>query len=188
MEDRNSEIALARSAAPEPVSRDAEVMVLGRRGWETASQGKNGFVCMVQRSWMVAPADDPEFWNPKMRAPMCLNAAAVRSLLPRTIKKTDLILAGRTKAQMMEAIATAVDKKELPEMEPGAMCYMQSKQGYVGDADGHWHPHLMFFLSRTDPAAMGSGSAGFSNSCFAGPLAALDYVPGSSATVVRRNS
>src|SRR5215469_18437601 len=70
MEDRNSEIALARSAAPEPVSRDAEVMVLGRRGWETASQGKNGFVCMVQRSWMVAPADDPEFWNPKMRAPM----------------------------------------------------------------------------------------------------------------------
>ena len=160
MEDRNSEIVLARSAAPEPISRDAEVLVLGRRGWETASQGKNGFVCMVQRSWMVAPTDDPEFWNPKMRAPMCLNAAAVRSLLPRTIKRTDLILAGRTKAQMIEAIATAIDKKELPEMEPGAMCYMQSKQGYVGDADGHWHPHLMFFLSRTDPAAWGADLPG----------------------------
>src|SRR5215475_1048142 len=61
MEDRNSEIRLARSAAPESISHDAEVLVLGRRGWETASQGKNGFVCMVQRSWTVAPTEDPEF-------------------------------------------------------------------------------------------------------------------------------
>ena len=160
MEDRNAEIKLARSAAPESISRDAGVLVLGRHGWETASQGKNGFVCMVQRSWTVAPTDDPEFWNPKMRAPMCLNAAAVRSLLPRTIKKTDLILAGRTKAQMMEAIVAAIDKKELPDMEPGVMCYMMSKQGYVGDDDGNWHPHLMFFLSRTDPAAWGANLPG----------------------------
>ena len=35
MEDRNSEITLARSAAPESISRDAEVMVLGRHGYET---------------------------------------------------------------------------------------------------------------------------------------------------------
>ena len=160
MQDRNSEIALARSAAPESISRDAEVLVLGRHGWETASQGKNGFVCMVQRSWTVAPTDDPEFWNPKLRAPMCLNAAGVRSYLPRTIKKTDLILAGRTKAQMIDAIVAAIDKKELPEMESGAMCYMMSKQGYVSDDDGHWHPHLMFFLSRTDPAAWGADLPG----------------------------
>ena len=129
--------------------------MLGRHGYETASQGKNGFVCVVQRSW-VAPTDDPEFWNPKLRAPMCLNAAAARSFLPRMIKKTDLILTGRTKAQMMEAIVAAIDKKELPEMEPGAMCYMMSKQGYVSDDDGHWHPHLMFFVSGTGPAAWGA--------------------------------
>ena len=155
MEDRNSEIALARSAAPESISRDAEVLVLGRHGYETAIQGKNGFVCMVERSW-TAPIDDPGFWNPKGRAPICFNAAAARSYLPRTIKKTDLILAGRTKAQMMEAIVAAIDKKELPAMEPGALCYMLSKQGYLSDRDGHWHPHLMFFYSGTDPAAWGA--------------------------------
>jgi len=166
MEDRNSEITLARSAAPESISRDAEVLVLGRHGYETASQGKNGFVCVVQRSW-VAPTDDPEFWNPKLRAPMCLNAAAARSFLPRMIKKTDLILAGRTKAQMMEAIVAAIDKKELPEMEPGAMCYMLSKQGYVSDDDGHWHPHLMFFVSGTGPASWGAELPG-------SPIMALD--------------
>ena len=60
MEDRNSEIALARSAAPESISRDAEVMVLGRHGYETAIKGTNGFVCMVERSW-TAPIDDPGF-------------------------------------------------------------------------------------------------------------------------------
>jgi hypothetical protein len=159
MEDREVEIALARSAAPESISRDAEILVLGRHGYETAVKGKNGFVCIVERSW-TAPIDDPGFWNPKGRAPLCLNAAAARSYLPRTIRKTNLILAGRTKAQMMEAIVTAIDKKELPTMEPGAMCYMLSKQGYLSDRDGHWHPHLMFFYSRTDPAAWGAGLPG----------------------------
>ena len=159
MEDRNSEIALARTAAPESISRDAEVMVLGRHGYETAIKGTNGFVCIVERSW-TAPIDDPGFWNPKGRAPICLNAAAARSYLPRTIMKTELILAGRSKAQMIDAVAAAVDKKELPPMELGAMCYMLSKQGYLGDPVGHWHPHLMFFLSQTDPAAWGADTQG----------------------------
>ena len=159
MEDRSSEIALARSAAPESISRDAEVLVLGRHGYETAIKGTNGFVCLVERSW-TAPIDDPGFWNPKGRAPPCLNAAAARSYLPRTIKKTELILAGRTKAQMVEAIVAAVDKKELPPMDSGAMCYMLSKQGYLSDLVGHWHPHLMFFFSQTDPVAWGAGLSG----------------------------
>jgi hypothetical protein len=34
--DRNSEIALARSAAPESISGDAKIMVLGPHGYETA--------------------------------------------------------------------------------------------------------------------------------------------------------
>ena len=159
IEDRGSEIALARSAAPESISRDAEVLVLGRHGYETVTKGKNGFVCMVERSW-TAPIDDPDFWNPKLRAPICFNAAAARTYLPRTIKKTDVILAGRTKAQMIEAMAAAIDKKELPPMEPGAMCYMLSKQGYLSDRDGHWHPHLMFFFSQTDAAAWGADLPG----------------------------
>ena len=65
----SAEIALARSAAPEAISRDGEVMVLGRHGYDTVVQGKNGFVCMVERSW-TSPIDDPGFWNPKGRAPI----------------------------------------------------------------------------------------------------------------------
>lgn len=159
MADRDAEIALARSAAPESIARDAEVMVLGRHGYEPAVQGSNGFVCMVERAW-TSPIDDPEFWNPKERAPICFNAAAARTFLPRTIKKTELLLAGKTKTQMMEAVTAAIDTKELPPMEPGAMCYMLSKQGHLSDRVGHWHPHLMFFLSSYEPGAWGAGLPG----------------------------
>ena len=159
MDDQKSEIALARSAAPQSISGDAEVLVLGRHGYETAVQGKNGFVCLVERSW-TAPLDDPNFWNPKLRGPLCLNAAAAHSYLPRTIKKTELILAGRTKAQMVEALSAAIEKQELPAMEPGAMSYMLSRQGYLDDQAGHWHPHLMFFVSQADPATWGADLPG----------------------------
>jgi hypothetical protein len=158
MTDQGAEVALARSAAPESISRDAEVLVLGRHGFETAVKGKNGFVCIVERSWTSAP--DPDFWNPKVRTPICYNAAAARSILLRNTKRTDLILAGRTQAQVDVAIAAAVDKKELPAMEPGAMCYMMSKQGYGGDSVQHWPSHVMFYFSQTDPATWGANLPG----------------------------
>ncbi|MGB0124060.1 MAG: hypothetical protein WA419_10240 [Silvibacterium sp.] len=157
--ERSAEIALARSAAPDSISKDAEVMVLGRRGYETAVEGGNGFVCIVERSW-TAGVDDPDFWNPKLRGPLCLNPPAVRSYLPLTIKKTEWILAGQSKAQMFDSLKAAFDKKELPTPETGSMCYMLSKQGYLADANGHWHPHLMFFLPLTNPETWGASLPG----------------------------
>lgn len=156
---RDAEIALARSAAPDSISRHAGVMVLGRHGYETAVRGDNGFVCLVERSW-TAGIDDPDFWNPRLRAPICLNASAVRSYLPLTLRKTVLVLSGRTKRQMFAAVEAAIARKEVPAPEPGAMCYMMSRQGYLSDAAGRWHPHLMFFVPLTDPRTWGAGVPG----------------------------
>ncbi len=158
MADRSAEIALARTAAPDSISRDAEVMVLGRHGYETAAKGTNGFVCIVGRGWSAAA--DPDFWNPKVRVPMCMNAAAAHSYLLRITRITDLTLAGQTLAQVNDAVAAAVAKKELPPMEPGAMCYMMGKQGYGGDVAPHWPSHLMFFYSQTDAAIWGANLPG----------------------------
>jgi hypothetical protein len=159
--ERNAEIAMARSAAPASISRDATVLVLGRHGYETAVQGKNGFVCEVERGW-TADIDDPNFWNPKIRGVMCLNSAAAQSVLPITLKKTELILAGESKTQMAAAIKAAFDKKELPGLKPGAMCYMLSRRQYLNDTAGHqhWHPHVMFFIPETDSVARGENLAG----------------------------
>jgi hypothetical protein len=158
MTDQSAEIALARSAAPESIARNAEVLVLGRHGFETAAKGTNGFVCIVGRGWTSAA--DADFWNPKVRVPMCVNAAAARSYLVRFTKETEWGLAGRTPAQMTESITAAIAKKELPPMEPGAMCYMMGKEGYGGDSNPHWPSHLMFFYSDTDPAIWGANLPG----------------------------
>ena len=153
------EVALARSAANEAVSRDAEVLVLGSHGYETAVKGTNGFVCMVERAW-ANDFDNAEFWNPKMRAPHCFNAAAARSVLPAYLERTKLVLSGWTKEQVEERMKAAVAKKVFGTPEPGSMCYMMSKQGYLNDTDGHWHPHLMFFLPPTEGASWGANLKG----------------------------
>lgn len=158
MPDQAAEIALARSAVPASIGRDAEVLVLGRRGFETAIKGTNGFVCIVGRSWTATT--DAEYWNPKVRVPMCLNAAAARTYLSRVTKITDMGLAGRTLPQVNEAIAAAIASRELPSMEAGAMCYMMSKQGYGGDGVPHWPSHLMFFYPQINPGFWGANLPG----------------------------
>jgi hypothetical protein len=163
--DRTAEIALARSSAPESISRDAEVLALGTHGFETAVKGKNGWVCMVERGWGMF--DWPEFWNPKIRAANCLNPQAARSMLPLVYKRTELLLAGHSKVEVIATIKAAFEKKELPAVEPGAMCYMMSKSSYLTDS-GHNIPHLMFYVPTKDYAAWG---ANMPNS----PVMAVNY-------------
>jgi hypothetical protein len=158
MTDRNAEIALARSAAPAAISSDAEVLVLGRHGYETAVKGKNGFVCAVERGWMgpFNGEDAANFWNPKIRGPICFNPPAARSILPLTYKRTEMILAGQSKAQIIDGIKTFM-KQELPPLEPGAMSYMMSKEQYLTDEGHHnWIAHLMFYTPLMDGAVWGA--------------------------------
>ena len=138
------EIELARSAAPASVADGATIMVLERQGYTTAVQGTNGFVCYVERSW-AHDTDHPEFWNPKMRAPNCFNAAAARSIVPIYLRKTRLVLAGKSRAEIAQTIAAALDRGELPVLTPGAMCYMMSKKQYLNDRAQSWYPHVMFY-------------------------------------------
>jgi hypothetical protein len=155
MADRNAEIALARSAAPDAISGDAKILVLGRHGYEIAVEGKNGFVCIVERGWM-SPSNAPEFWNPKIRGPICFNPPAARSVLPATYKRTEMALTGRTKAEIIEGNRAAFEKGELPPLEPGAMSYMMSKSAYLSDDGHHNLAHLMFYAPPLEGKAWGA--------------------------------
>jgi hypothetical protein len=157
--ERDAEIAWARSAAPASISQNAEILVMGRQGYTTAIKGKNGFVCLIERSWTKS-SDDPEFWNPKVRAPICYNTPGSRLYVQLGIRKTEWALAGRTKAQIAEDVKAALAKKELPAVESGAMCYMMSKHGYLSDRDGHWHSHVMLFVPQKDVSAWGADLPG----------------------------
>jgi hypothetical protein len=143
--DRASEIELARSAAPASISGEAEVLVLDRDGYTTAVKGSNGFTCLVERGWAAA-TDDPVFWNPKVRGPICVNAPAERTYLPTVLLKARLVLAGKSRAEISQAVKSALAGKKLPALEPDAMSYMMSKQQYLSDDGVHWHPHMMWFV------------------------------------------
>ena len=157
--DQNAEIALARTGAPASIGDQATVMVLGHSGYVTAAHGSNGFVCVVERGWGAA-TDNSDFWNPKVRSPICFNPPAASTFLPIYLMKTRLVLAGKSKAQIVQATDAAFAGGELPTLAPGAMCYMMSKQQYLSDHDKSWHPHLMFFVAGDAAKSWGANLPG----------------------------
>lgn len=156
MPDLTAEIALARSAAPPSISSHATVLVLGRHGYETAARGTNGFTCLVERAW-TAPFDFKQFWNWKIRGPICYNEAASRTILTYTIRRTQMVLAGLTNAQMLARTRAAVASGKLPLPSLGSMSYMLSKKQYLGDGSGNWMPHLMIYAPGASSAHDGAG-------------------------------
>ena len=158
MMDKTAEIALARTAASAALSSDASILVLGAHGFETAATGSNPFTCLVERSW-DKPFDDPEFWNQKMRGPICMNEAAVRTVLPMIMERAEWALSGASKDEMAERSKTSAKANTPP--APGAMSYMLSKEQYLSDVHGHpWYPHVMFFSPTTEGSAWGADVKG----------------------------
>ena len=172
------EIALARSAAPPAISQDADVLTLGPKGYETAVKGNNHFVCIVERAWSNN-YDKPDFWNPRIRQPHCFNQAAARSVLPAYLKRTEWVLAGLSRSEMLDRTKAAVAAHEFGPPELGSMVYMMSKDTYLADGVGHWYPHLMFLLPRTSAQEWGANlkdSPVYSDSSFPEPLT-IFFVP-----------
>jgi hypothetical protein len=158
MMEKTAEITLARTAAPAALSNGASVLVLGAHGFETAVKGANPFTCLVERSW-DKPFDDPEFWNQKMRGPICMNEAAVRTVLPMIMERAEWALSGVSKEQMADRSKTSAKANTPP--AAGAMSYMLSKHQYLSDDHGHpWYPHVMIFSPTTDGSAWGADVKG----------------------------
>jgi hypothetical protein len=145
--DREAEVALARTAAPSNVSEKATVLVLTPKGYIEAARGTNGFTCVVMRSFAAAP-DDPDFWNPRVRAPHCFNPPAARTVLPAMLAQIDWALSGAAAAELKARIKQAYAAKRLTMPAAGAMAYMLSPKQRLSDADPHWMPHLMFYYDR----------------------------------------
>ena len=160
MSDRAAEIEFARSAAPASVSSEADVLVLGPKGYVMGAKGENGFVCLVQRAWFSG-LQDKAFWNPKLRAPICFNPQAARSVLPTFLTRTTWALAGVSQPEILKRTHTAVAAGKVRTPEIGSLTFMMSKDGYLGDGPhGPWHPHLMFYMPPMRTADWGADLPG----------------------------
>jgi hypothetical protein len=159
-----AEISLARSAAPENVSAHATVKILTASGFKVATQGDNGFVCMVMRGWGAptftpAPFRDLVYYS-KLRAPICFNPVASRTVLPLQELRTKLGMEGKTPDQIAEGVQAAYAKGELPKMETVAFAYMFSADQDLGPGVGPWHPHMMLYTPYYENSMLGGNQVG----------------------------
>jgi hypothetical protein len=156
MANRDQEIALARSAAPASIAAHASVMVLGRHGYVTALKGTNGFVCLVVRSWdNELDSKSGVFWNPKFHAPFCLNAPGAQYELTLYLLRTRWVVAGATEKEMAAREQAAWAAGKLHEPKAGAMCYMMSRLGNLGEGSA-WHSHVMFYVAKEQASEWGA--------------------------------
>jgi hypothetical protein len=149
MMDSEEEIALARSAAPENVSSRATVKILTTTGYKVAADGDNGFVCLVMRGW-GAPSFTPErerqmVYNPKVRAPICFDTVASRTVLPLQEFRAKLGMEGKDPDAIAREVAMAYALGKLPKMEPVAFAYMWSAGNRIGAEAGVGPPHMMVY-------------------------------------------
>lgn len=156
---RETEIALARSAAPERVSARATIKVLTRQGFETAVTGDNGFLCLVMRSWSAAPHAEASYYA-KTRSPICFDAIAARTVAPVEELRTKLGLEGQNPEGIAREIATRYGLGQLPKMESVAFGYMWSASQDTGPGFGAWHPHMMVYAPYYENTTLGGNDLG----------------------------
>jgi hypothetical protein len=156
---RESEIALARSAAPERISSRATMKVLTRDGYEVAVKGDNGFLCMVMRSWSAAPDPEATYYS-KLRAPICFDPVAARTVAPAEELRTRLGLEGKPPEAIAHEVAVRYGLGQLPKMEGVAFAYMWSASQDTGPGFGAWHPHMMVYAPYYENAMLGGNEGG----------------------------
>jgi hypothetical protein len=164
--ERDAELGLARTAAPANVAGRATFKVLTASGYQMAKEGDNGFVCVVMRGWSAPTFTPAQFrdlvYDPRVRAPICFNPVAARTVLPLQELRARLAMAGKGPEQIAEAVQAAYAKGELPRMEQVGFAYMWSADQYLAPAVGAWHPHIMVYTPYYENAMLGGNE-------FAGP-------------------
>jgi hypothetical protein len=99
----------------------------------------------------------------KLRAPICFDPIASRTVLPLQELRAKLGMEGKAPEQIAEGVAKAYAKGELPRMEGVAFAYMFSADQDLGPGVGHWHPHMMIYTPYYDNSMLGGNQ-------FGGPL------------------
>lgn len=159
MMTRDAEVTLARSAAPANISGKATIKVLTNTGYEAVHAGSNGFVCIVMRAWSAPTYTPAPFrdlvYDATVRAPICFDPDAARTVMPYYELRTRLGMEGRTPDLIADGVEAALASGALPKREAVTFAYMWSADQHLGPGVGHWHPHMMVFAPYHRNAMLG---------------------------------
>ena len=161
---RDTEIAMAETAAPPNIVAGATIKILTRSGYQVVREGQNGFVCEVMRGWSAPTYSPKEFlgfvYDATIRAPICFDPIASRAVLPYYELRSALAMAGKTPDQIATAVASAYAAGRLPKRDAVSFAYMWSSEQHLGTGIGHWRPHIMVFAPYYDNAMVGGNEFG----------------------------
>jgi len=164
MMTREAEVSLARSAAPDHISAHATVKILTTSGYRVAVQGENGFVCLVMRGWTAPTYTPAPFRNfvyySKLRAPICFDPVASRTVLPYYELRTKLGMEGKDPDAIARGVETAYALGKLPKREGVSFAYMWSANQDLGPGIGAWYPHMMVFAPYYTNSMLGGNTFG----------------------------
>jgi hypothetical protein len=181
MMPQEAETALAKSAAPSKISDRATIKLLTTSGYKVAREGDNGFVCMVMRGWMAPTYTPAQFrdlvYDAQLRAPICFDPVASRTVIPYYELRTKLGMEGKTPDQIAEGIEAAYARGQLPKRDGVSFAYMWSADQNLGSGIGHWHPHMMVFSPYYENPMVGGND-------FGSPLPTVSDDAGTPFTVV----
>ena len=161
---REAELKLLRTAAPSSITDRATLKVLTQNGYEVARNGDNGFTCVVMRGWSAPTYTPKQFvdftYDAMIRAPICFDPIASRTVLPYYELRSKLGMEGKTPNQIADAVATAYATGALPRREGVSFAYMWSAEQQLGQGIGHWHPHVMIFAPYYTNEMLGGNAFG----------------------------
>jgi hypothetical protein len=134
---RETEIALARSAAPADISAKARVWVWNGSAYVVADSGTSTVNCFVSRQWV--PSVEPH----------CMDEEGSATILPILMRKVELYAQGKTDPEVERDIAARIRSGAFKLPRRPAVTYMMSGAqdlvGGNGTAVGAWQPHLMIY-------------------------------------------
>ena len=160
----DAEEALARSAAPANISGRATIKVLTQSGYVVDRKGDNGYVCMVMRGFAAPTYTPPQLrdlvYDSALRAPICFDPNATRTVMPFYELRTKLGMEGRAPEQIAAGIQAAYARGELPKRNEVSFAYMWSADMNLGGGVGHWHPHMTVFSPYYENPMLGNNPFG----------------------------
>jgi hypothetical protein len=148
--DREKEISLARSAAPENISKDATVYVLQRGGFVKAFEGTNGFTCLVLREGV------------KGTAPICYDPEGTQTLLVMHLWEAQQREAGKSDKEIEQAMDKGYKTGRFIAPRKPGLAYMLSTQNHLHDPSTggtfHYPPHVMIYAPYFKNSDIGATS------------------------------
>ena len=135
------EVALALSAAPQHLQKDASVYVLQKGGYVLVSQGSNPFTCLVQRN------------HPTSLLPVCFDQEGAASIVRTILDTAGLVLSGATDTEINKAIVNGLESGKYSAPRGSSLSYMLSAFNRMYDEDSQalieLGPHSMIFTNHT---------------------------------------